>query len=139
MLEANPSLTPADVRDILQATATPLPPYYEHEVGAGMLNAHAAVLQSAFPSRQIGDWRGTIDRGQVRFVNNPMTTFSGVVQPGGSFETTLQIPANTTIASVQIGWGPLASINDLALYVYDQNGNLQLSPMRLICRVYRQI
>ena len=53
-----------------------------------------------------------------------MTTFSGVVQPGGSFETTLQIPADTVFASVQIGWGPLTSINDLALYVYDQNGNL---------------
>jgi serine protease AprX len=124
MLEANPSLTPADVRDILQATATPLAPYYEHEVGAGMLNAHAAVLQSAFPSRHIGDWRGTIDRGQVKFANDPMTTFSGVVQPNGLFETTVQIPANTTFASVQIGWGPLASVNDLALYVYDQNGNL---------------
>jgi len=89
-----------------------------------MLNAHAAVLQAAFPSRHIGDWRGTIDRGQVRFANDPMTTFSGVVQPGGSFETTLQIPADTVFASVQIGWGPLTSINDLALYVYDQNGNL---------------
>lgn len=124
MLEANPSLTPADVRDILQATATPLPPYYQHEVGAGMLNAHAAVLQAAFSSRHIGDWRGTIDQGQVRFANDPMTTFSDVVQPGGSFETTLQIPADTVFASVQIGWGPLTSINDLALYVYDQNGNL---------------
>jgi serine protease AprX len=124
MLEANPSLTPADVRDILQATATPLAPYYEHEVGAGMLNAHAAVLEAAFPARRIGDWRGTIDRGQIRFANDPITTFSGVVQPGGSFETTLQIPADTVFASVQIGWGPLTSINDLALSVYDPNGNL---------------
>lgn len=124
MLEANPSLTPADIRDILQATATPLAPYYEHEVGAGMLNAHAAVLQAAFPERRIGDWRGTIDRGQIKFSNDPITTFSGVVQPGGSFEATVQIPADTVFASVQIGWGPLASINDLALYVYDPNGNL---------------
>jgi serine protease AprX len=124
MLEANPALTPAEVRDILQATATPLAPYYQHEVGAGMLNAHAAVLQAAFPNRNIGDWRGTIDRGQVRFVNNPITTFSGVVQPGGSFETTVQVPSDTVAASVQIGWGPLASVNDLALDVYDPAGNL---------------
>ena len=124
MLEANPNLTPAEVRDILQRTATPLAPYYQHEVGAGMLNVHAAVLQASFPNRKIGAWRATLDRGQVRFANDPMTTFSGVVQPGGSFETTLQIPADTVFASVQIGWGPLASINDLALYVYDQNGNL---------------
>ena len=38
MLEANPQLTPAQIRDILQRTATPLTAYYIHEVGAGMLN-----------------------------------------------------------------------------------------------------
>ena len=124
MLEANPSLTPADVRDILQATATPLAPYYQHDVGAGMLNAHAAVLQAAFPDRDIGDWRGANDLGQVRFATDPLTTFSGVVQPGTAFETTVQVPSDTVVASIQIGWGPLTSLNDLALYVYDPAGNL---------------
>ena len=45
MLEVNPQLSPAQIRDILQRTATPLPPYYPYEVGAGMLNAQAAVLE----------------------------------------------------------------------------------------------
>ena len=124
MLEANPSLTPADVRDILQATATPLAPYYQHEVGAGMLNVHAAVLQAAFPDRRIGDWRGAIDAGQVKFGNDPLTTFTGVVQPGTAFETTIQVPGEVVFASVQIGWGPLTSVNDLALRIYDPYGNL---------------
>lgn len=124
MLEANPSLTPADVRDILQATATPLAPFYQHEVGAGMLNAHAAVLQAAFPDRDIGDWRGANDLGQVRFGTEPLITFSGVVQPGTAFETTVQVPSDTVVASIQIGWGPMTSLNDLALYVYDPSGNL---------------
>ena len=124
MLEANPSLTPADVRDILQATATPLAPYYQHDVGAGMLNAHAAVLQAAFPDRDVGDWRGANDFGQVSFATDPLTTFSGAVQPGTPFETTVQVPADTVAASIQIGWGPLTSLNDLALYVYDPAGNL---------------
>jgi serine protease AprX len=125
MLEANPNLTPVDVRDILQRTATPLPPYYMHEVGAGMLNAHAAVLEASFPNRNIGAWRGKLERDQVSFSNNPMITFSGVVQPGSTFETTVQIPANTVFASVQIGWGPPLSLNDLALSVYDQSGNIR--------------
>lgn len=125
MLEANPSLTPAAVRDILQRTATPLPPYYEHEVGAGMLNAHAAVLEATFPERKIGAWRSTLDRGQVSFGNDPLNAFSGVVQPGSPFETTFQVPADTVFASVQIGWGPLTSVNDLGLYVYDSAGNLR--------------
>ena len=72
MLEANPRLTPSQIKDILQRTATPLSSYYSHEVGAGMLNAHAAVLEAAFPQRRIGMWRSTLDRGQVRFVNDPL-------------------------------------------------------------------
>lgn len=125
MLEANPSLTPASIRDILQRTATPLAPYYEHEVGAGILNAHAAVLQAAFESRKFGLWRSILDRNQVSFANDPLTTFSGVVSPLGSYETTVQVPADTVFASVQLGWGPLWSVNDLALYVYDSAGTLR--------------
>jgi hypothetical protein len=53
-----------------------------------------------------------------------MTTFSGVVQPGGTYEATWQIPADSVGASVEIGWGPLTSVNDLGLYVYDPAGNL---------------
>ena len=124
MLEVNPSLTPAEIRDILQTTATPLAPYYQHEVGAGMLNTHAAVLQAAFPSRNIGAWRATVNRKQVQFVSDAITTFSGTVQPGSSFETTIQIPSDAVVASIQIGWGPLTSVNDLGLYVYDAAGSL---------------
>lgn len=45
MLEANPLLTPAQIRDILKQTARPMP-NQRHEVGAGMLNAHSAVQQA---------------------------------------------------------------------------------------------
>jgi serine protease AprX len=124
MLEANPNLTPAQVKDILQRTATPLPPYYQHEVGAGMLNVHAAVLQAAFPARRIGAWRGTLNHGQVQFINDAPTTFSGSVQSGNSSEATLAIPANALLASVQISWGSMSSTNDLGLNIYDPSGSL---------------
>jgi serine protease AprX len=124
MLEANPGLNPAQVKDVLQRTATPLPPYYRHEVGAGMLNVHAAVLEAAFPERRIGIWRDTLDRGQVKFVNDALTTFSGTVQPGSSADTTLGFPSDALLASVQISWGPSLSTNDLGLYVYDPGGSL---------------
>ena len=75
MLEANPGLTPAQVRNILQRTATPLTPYYQHETGAGMLNVHAAVLDASFPSRHIGSWRGTLDRSQVRMISDSPVQF----------------------------------------------------------------
>lgn len=125
MLEANPDLTPVQVRNILQRTATPLPPYYQYETGAGLLNVHAAVLEASFPTRRIGSWRGTLDRSQVRLISDTPVQFSGTVQPGAMAETTLAIPAGALTASIQIAWGPLLSTNDLGLYVYDTTGALR--------------
>jgi serine protease AprX len=122
MLEANPNLKPAKIKEILQRTATPLLPYYQHEVGAGMLNAHAAVLESAFPQRRMGSWRATLDRGQLSFVKDEPREFTGTVSPGTSYETDVQVPDNAVLASVQVAWGPMTSVNDLALAVIDPNG-----------------
>jgi serine protease AprX len=43
MLDANPLLTPDEIKQILVATATRMPGYEEYEVGAGYVNAYAAV------------------------------------------------------------------------------------------------
>lgn len=47
MFEANPKLTPADVKEILQKTATNMVGRRRFEVGAGHLNAYAAVATAA--------------------------------------------------------------------------------------------
>jgi serine protease AprX len=125
MLEANPTLSPAEVKDILQRSATPLPPYYTYETGTGMLNVHAAVLEAAYPSRRIGAWRGTIDRNQVEFLSDAPIPFSGTVQPGTTSDISVPVPEGAITATVQISWGPLWSTNDLALAVYDQTGALK--------------
>lgn len=43
LLEVNPKLTPAQVKQILTTTATRMPGYDDYEVGAGFVNAVAAV------------------------------------------------------------------------------------------------
>ena len=43
MLDADPTLTPDEIKQILIDTATRMPGYADHEVGAGYVNAHAAV------------------------------------------------------------------------------------------------
>jgi serine protease AprX len=43
MLEANPALTPDQVKALLQSTATPMPGTARHEAGAGFLDAFEAV------------------------------------------------------------------------------------------------
>jgi serine protease AprX len=125
MLEANPSLNAAQVKDILQRTATPLPPYFRHEVGAGMLNVHAAVLESAFPARRMGLFRATLDQGQVRFLNDAPRYFSGTAVPGGISQTGVNFSVDTVQATVHLAWGNLLSFNDLALSVRDGNGVLR--------------
>lgn len=47
MEEADPTLTPDEAKQILQDTATPMPGYEPHEVGAGYLNAYDAVARAA--------------------------------------------------------------------------------------------
>lgn len=46
MLEANPSLSPASVNDILQSTSTPMPGHEAWEAGAGYVNAFEAVTRA---------------------------------------------------------------------------------------------
>lgn len=43
MLEANPALTPDQVKSVLRSTATSMPGFAEHQVGAGFVDALAAV------------------------------------------------------------------------------------------------
>jgi serine protease AprX len=122
MLEANPLLTPRQVRDILQRTATALPNYFQHEVGAGMLNAHAAVLEAAFPARRMGMYRATLNQGQVSFISEVAQPIKGFVTPLGSYSVNVNIPADALLASVLTSWGPLGSANDLALHLYNASG-----------------
>ncbi|RSD25154.1 S8 family serine peptidase [Mesobacillus subterraneus] len=46
MLEANPLLSPAEVKEILEQTATNMPGYETWEAGAGYVNAYAAIDKS---------------------------------------------------------------------------------------------
>lgn len=121
MLEANPNLTPAQVRDVLQRTATPLPPYYLYEVGAGLLNAHAAVLAAAYPQRHFGSWRGVAYQKQVDFASTSQT-FNGNAAPGAASYSTLNMPANSLLASVEVAWGGLLSPTNLNLSLIDASG-----------------
>ncbi|KZE69076.1 peptidase S8 [Fictibacillus phosphorivorans] len=53
LLDANPSLSPLEVKEILQQTATNMPGYENWEVGAGYVNAYSAV-DAAFNNSAYG-------------------------------------------------------------------------------------
>ncbi|HLM56483.1 MAG TPA: S8 family serine peptidase [Pyrinomonadaceae bacterium] len=122
MIGANPRLTVEDIRDILQRTATPMPPYYQHEVGAGLLNAHAALLESVFPARQFGLFRAVLNRGQMRFVKENTQVFEGTARPGLPAQLSVKVPADAAYAAADLAWGPMLTTNDLMLAVLDSSG-----------------
>jgi serine protease AprX len=122
MLEVNPNLTPAEVKDILSRTATPLPRYFFHEAGAGMLNTYAAVLEAAFPDRHMGGFRATLSNNAIRFVTRTSQTFEQTVFPNMTSSADVAIPQNTIEVGVNIYWD--LSTNDFGLRVYDQSNSL---------------
>jgi serine protease AprX len=122
MLEVNPNLTPADVKDILSRTATPMPRYFFHEAGAGMLNTYAAVLEAAFPERRMGGFRATLSNNAIRFVTRTSQTFDQTVFPNLTSSTSVAIPQNTIQIGVNIYWN--LSANDFGLRLYDQSNSL---------------
>lgn len=122
MLEANPNLSPARVKEILGKTATPLPKYFYHETGAGLLNTHAAVLEAAFPDRDLGVFRGVLSKNSLRFATSITSTFQPTVYPGQAASAAFQVPANTVQASANIAWG--LSPNDFGLMVFDHGNTL---------------
>ena len=122
MLEVNPNLTPADVKDILSRTATPMPRYFFHEAGAGMLNTYAAVLEAAFPERHMGGFRSTLSRNTIRFVTRTSQTFEQTVFPAQTSSANVTIPQNTIQVGVNIYWD--LSANDFGLRLYDQSNSL---------------
>lgn len=122
MLDANPNLKPAQVKEILQRSATPMPNYFAHEVGAGMLNTYAAVTEAAYPDRMTGTFRSTLTNGDTRYAT---TTEIGTAQlnQNSNASTVRSMPANTVQSNFYIAWKP-SILSSLGLRIFDGNGSL---------------
>ena len=120
MLEANPDLSPAEIKDILSRTATPMPRYFYHEAGAGMLNTHAAVLEAAFPERSLGMFRATSSRNRISYRTYVDSQFEQTSLPGTTVTRSMAIPEHAVQATLNIAWG--IGANDLGLKLADGSG-----------------
>jgi serine protease AprX len=121
MLEANPNLGPAEVRAVLQATATNMPGREAWEVGAGHVNAYAAVAMAA--GLRV-DYGATV---------NSLRSFraNAQLEPGASFPfEVLFLPlGESTEQSFQVGpdvaWVNASAVveaNTVALVLTDPDG-----------------
>ena len=122
MLEANPQLTPAQVKDIIERTATNMTARLPWEAGAGHVNAYAAVAEAANVRK---DWGGTVNA--LREFNANAVLLPGSTQPfsfefspvGETGEQSFTVGGDVAWVSVRATIGE----NSLALVLTDPDGN----------------
>jgi serine protease AprX len=130
LLEANPALSPAQVKDILTSTASRMPGYDEWEVGAGFVNAFAAVDKArnlAAPYAVLGrtSWNAQVsvtkDPQEDKQVHFDPTITGG---PESSNATPFTVAAGVSVLEVTMNYGQsleaaLGNILILRLYAPD--------------------
>ncbi len=122
MLEANPALTPANVRDIIRRTATNMTARSPWEVGAGHINAYTAVAEAAGVRSGFGATVNALNRfnsNQVLVAGAPPVPFSVNFAPVGP------VGEQTFVVGPEAAWvAARATIdaNTLALLLIDPDG-----------------
>lgn len=122
MMEANPNLTPLQVKDILRRTATNMTARLSWEAGAGHVNAYAAVSEA---SKVRFGWGSTVNALRA-FNANAILTPGGAPQPfsvdfspvGPVTEHTFQVGPEVAFVSATATIGE----NTLALVLIDPDG-----------------
>src|SRR5262249_45297444 len=131
MLEAAPQLTPDQIKQILQETASPMLGYSRYEVGAGYLNTYAAVRKASL-SDPYGAFRTNLVSG-ASYSRDPLTQFSGQAAPGSPFTTTLNLPSDTTFATVVVSWmNSAAPLNSLSVTLSRSGQTITSKPAALL-------
>jgi len=120
MLDADPTLTPDDIKQIMTDTATAMPGYQEYEVGAGYINAYAAV-----------DKVYNRTRGYHNFSNPTFNAVFGEEHPAPqnfhidfSPEASGPTSANATTFTVQPGMSVLDMLSTVDTAAEEGTGNL---------------
>lgn len=94
-------LTPLEVRNILQNTASTMTGYQTYAVGAGFVNAFAAT-QAAMTASQTQEWVDPTAYDVQPFAG----TAGGAILSTASFTSTHAAQPGATILDVMVDWGP---------------------------------
>jgi serine protease AprX len=129
VLEADPTLSSDEVKQILMDTATPMPGYAPWEVGAGYVNVAAAVDLAFNRSKPYGSFNNTSFRFNAQFPSSAQETpyhfdFMPAAPPGTfTKQFTVQHGAVDVLASMHYNGDPATGSNSLILNLFDPNGN----------------
>ena len=109
MLQANPNLTPNQVKAILQYTAQFYPSYDPLSEGAGFLNAHGAVdLATAFAD-PANVYVASSDWGTRLLWGNRMVSGGRLTADANAWSADVAWGADTTLGGQMIGWGVICA------------------------------
>ena len=117
LLQADPTLTPDQVKAILVQTASQMPGYSEFEVGAGYINVYAAVDRAFHHAKGYGSYSGALDSRTYNLTLNTSTAsqapfhidFSPVAQPGPTSTNAIAFTVAPGISVLDL----FASIDDI--------------------------
>jgi serine protease AprX len=133
LLEANPTLTPDDVKSIMRATATPMAGYSTSQVGAGYLNVLAGLDAAKNPSKAYGS--------VLNQTYNATYSGSSVTEewtqdwtPAAAAQHNYAVAANGLQTDVFITWDNSANTFNLA--VTDPSGTVTSTGSNLLAAVY---
>jgi serine protease AprX len=141
MLEANPLLSPAEVKQILEQTATNMPGYEPWEVGYGYVNAYAAI-DSAFNDTEYGatvnatqsfysNVKSSTERKEFSVDYNPLTFISD-----NKYEFTVEEGMSSLVAKVD-GSGVMEQTgNPINLVLIAPDGTEYSSGVSLLFPLY---
>ena len=114
MLEADPGLTPSAIKRRLQETATPFLSRDRSQVGAGGLDAWAALTQTVDVARQFGTHvAGWLDERPYRIEHQPAALASGVVPSGGAAVLVADVAGAVVSWQASIVWNQPPGTGDL--------------------------
>ncbi len=120
MIEKDPTLTPAQVKRILQETAVPILSRDRSEVGAGGLDAWAALARVADPVRPFGTHiPGWLDERPFRIDHAAPSITSATVPAGGVLRVPLAIAGDVLAWRAALAWGDFPGLGDLDVRLVD--------------------
>lgn len=131
LLDANPTLTPDQVKQILIDTATAMPGYAEWEVGAGYVNAYAAVDKAFHLTKTYASLAPASFNAKVAVSKAPTETFTVQYDPtatpgsDSSNAHTFSVAAGVSVLEVRMNYAntDLTALgNLLILRLYAPNG-----------------
>jgi len=123
LLQSNPALTPTDIKRILQRSAVPILGRDRSEVGAGGLDAWAALAAARYPGRAFGThYPGWLDERPYRIVHRPGVLSQATLTAGTTLSIPMSLPEPVVSWQLTLAWGTLPGANDLDLRVLDAGG-----------------